>query len=159
MKRTISESPGGATAAAIRRIETELFLKLPKDYVAFLLDHNGGVPFPNVFDFRNDEFQQNDEVRYFLGAGTSEDYRDILRMSLAISDRTTPGCVVIADASCGSCVVMSCASSDYGHVYYWNQDQLDADGIVIMSPLADSFTQFVNGLHCGANDGDDSDSQ
>ncbi len=159
MKCTITESPGRATPAAIRQIETELSIKLPADYVAFLLEYNGGIPSPNVFDIRDNEFQPDDEVGYFLSAGAPEDYQDILQMSSAISDRTAPRCVVIAEASCGTFVVMSCAASDFGHVYYWNQDELDDDGIVIMSPLADSFTEFLNGLHGEAIDGENSEDQ
>lgn len=56
--------------ADVARLEASLQHRLPDLYRQFLLDYNGGIPYDNVFDVRNNSFGRflyNFVIRRYLG--------------------------------------------------------------------------------------------
>jgi uncharacterized protein (TIGR02996 family) len=57
------------TGADLDRIERQLGITIPMEYLAFLLNYNGGVPEPGQFLLEGDEPEEHREVQWLLRIG------------------------------------------------------------------------------------------
>jgi hypothetical protein len=139
----LTDSGPALTAAEISAFEDEFGGCLPSDYKAFLLQFNGGFPEPPVGFRWKDEFI---EVGAFGELNPSADKG--LRGRLArLRERNTDGFLTIAWSV--SRDIYLDFHDQIGAIFLWTAYRYDDQGdeiAVFMERLADSFTQFVNGL-------------
>lgn len=139
------------TKEQINNYEKILDIQLPRDYIEFILESNGGTPEEDlVFDFYDvvEENNNTTDIREFYvfynEAETSFD--DIIKVNGNIKDEKMlpESCFVFADDSAGNPICINTSGEDVGSVYFCNQDYEDEDtGYLAMSKVADSFKEFI----------------
>lgn len=121
---------------------------LPKDYKAFLLKFNGGIPKRSVFNFKGKK-GQGSIVDSFYGFTRGND--NILRVSKDIGSRYPANMLPIADDVYGNRILISVKSADRGKVYFWDHELEVPDGETPdysnLTLIANSFDDFINSLH------------
>ncbi|CAL2094280.1 SMI1/KNR4 family protein [Tenacibaculum sp. 190524A05c] len=108
-------------------------LKFPDDYKSHMLTYNGGYPEGDYVCFRHND--QIIEFDYFHsikhGGGAMESYLDM--REVLPKNQITIGAIL------GGGVCISLNQSDYGSISIYYED-------VILEKIANSFTDFINGL-------------
>lgn len=139
----------------LKEFELRLSIKLPQDYCDFMLEHNGGYPVEGwVFDFVETGLERLTSSIvsefYNIEAPDRKLYNDLAaRYSDLIDELVIPPTLIpIADDVFGNPVMLSVSNDDYGHVYFANHEIEDPEtGYLVMSPIADSFTEFIDMLY------------
>jgi hypothetical protein len=134
---------------AIELFQRFIGKKLPKDYVKFLVDYNGGSPVPDAFDF--EDGSGGSSVRYFHGLRKNADDDDLLRNMDVYKDRMPTDFLPIASDFGGNKIVMAISGQYYGRVFFWDHenevDEGSVAGMQNMSLVAKNFSAFLSGLH------------
>lgn len=139
---------GNADIQAIQAFEKKYNLQLPKDYVDFLLQFNGGDV---VLDDNNEVFVRylNDRIHIdvFFGINTGEPQLDLDWRMEKYKDDISSDTVIIGDSYEHGFIVLLCSGEDAG-VYYWDHTYTfecsnDESNTYF---IADTFTDLINGL-------------
>jgi hypothetical protein len=133
----------------ITKFERENKLRLPRDYRAFLLSFNGGIPKPSCFDIDIDGFKNTSCIRYFLRLSDSSDYSLQNYMS-KYKTRLPHNLLPIATELSASLVCMSILGQDYGKVYFWDHNWEVTESTPDYSNihfLAENFTALLDMLY------------
>lgn len=135
----------------LEAVEKTLGLTLPNDYKEQILHHNGGVFEAGSFFCRNG-FPACIDWLYHVLPG---DDNDIINCNEARAGRLPKGFVAIGPDPFGNEICINCLpGADYGKVYFWDHDR-EAEPEDGETPetvdnyhlIADSFTEFLNGLY------------
>lgn len=136
------------THADLERFEKQIDARLPDDYRAFLLEHNGG-DFPNEVAFEHvDKWGRSDpfSVSHLYGLcvkthGLEDTYRDL--------DTYLPkGFVPIGGDAGGNKICIVASGRDVGSVWFWDHEA----GMSYAWPpenserICSSFAKFLNGI-------------
>jgi cell wall assembly regulator SMI1 len=125
------------------RFEKEIGHRLPADYRAFLLAHNGGRPNPSDFFFPG-ERDAFDTLHHTYGLHDGPDY---FRLDIAYESHKEfiPTTLVpFADDPGGNAYCIGIAGKHSGKVYFWNHEMAwSPEGLRL---LANSFTEFLQSL-------------
>ncbi|MDR2492648.1 MAG: SMI1/KNR4 family protein [Coriobacteriales bacterium] len=135
----------------IAEFEEQFGIRLPDDYKAFMLEHNGGTPEGTwVFDFFEAAIGDvsGSDVRYFEKLYANETMKnDDLKAgytALLESDQIPDTLMPIADDSCGNIIFLVVKGERYGSVLFGNHELEDPKtGHLITSIVAGSFTEFL----------------
>ncbi|WP_010302603.1 SMI1/KNR4 family protein [Candidatus Odyssella thessalonicensis] len=123
---------------------------LPKPYRDFILKHNGGLPQPCRFYFK--ELKDNGSYVDFL-FGIRRGFNENLLMNIELyRDRVPNNMIPIGDDPGGNLILISLKGPDRGKVYFWDHE-MEADSAQGEVPdysnltlIADSFDEFINNL-------------
>ena len=119
------------TSAEIAVVEAALCLKLPPDYVAFLLIGNGAKPEPNLFDTMSNG---KASVAEFFALSS-------LIIEKCYLDNANPSAKVpIARAVGGDWICIETLSTGYGTVWFADHELPGNDAF---SPLSDNIETFL----------------
>jgi hypothetical protein len=121
--------------------------RLPDDYIAFLIAHNGGTVFPLMFRHNTPDPNEYLEVGPETGVDhlfTWDDFVDI--NNDAFSDWRREHVAVGYDTT-SSMIVISRRPQDFGAVRYWWRNisdwDEDADGPIPVGTIAPTFRDFI----------------
>lgn len=132
-------------------LETRLKMKLPNDYKKFLLQNNGGIPIPNVFDFIDGDGQNSNSLVHYFYAVYNDNGHDNLENNYNFfkSERRIPSNILpIAEDPFGNMICISVSGDDYGKVYFWDHElEGQSESYDNISLIASSFDEFINNLH------------
>ena len=122
--------------------EEENNIKLPEDYKQFLIEHNGGQPFPCISPIS--------DVQWIYGMVHEPNYASLF-WHIDIFQRRIPGWYFpIANDSGGNLYLMSLYHENHGTIAFWDHEgetEGDADQYFDnMKFVANSFTEFLNQL-------------
>ena len=139
----------------LKEFELRLSIKLPQDYRDFMLEHNGGYPAEAWdFDFIETGIDKSTSSIvsefYSIDAPDKKTYNDIATryVDLVNASLIPPSLIPIADDVFGNPILLSVSGDDYGHVYFANHELEDTETrYMVMSPIADSFTEFISKLY------------
>lgn len=128
---------------------------LPQDYLGFLYEKNGGRPDDDwVFDFIETGIDRVTssciKQYYYIDKESSTSYRNavLIYKELVDSEQVPPSLFPIADDPGGNYILLCVSDDDYGHVYFADHELEDSETrYMVMSPLADSFTEFIDKLY------------
>ncbi|QNK48657.1 SMI1/KNR4 family protein [Brevibacterium sp. PAMC23299] len=127
----------------IKQFEQEYDVTLPKQYVDFLLEYNGGYPQESNFRISDDEGESL--VNKFYGIG---DMKSNLAKVFEILEGEIPeDFVSIANDPGGNEILLGVSGEYPGKVYFWIHDIEPEDEMGNMFILADSFAEFLNNLY------------
>lgn len=150
MRIEIIESEPPVSPERIAEVEQTLGIKLPEQYKAFLLKHNGGGPRPSGFLYRRDgEEAQAGLASWFLAIhnGPQENFLDYFQTFRHRIPRDT---VPIARDPGGNLILLGLEGSLQGKVFFWDKESEPLDGSPTEPELlywvADSFDDFLKGL-------------
>lgn len=143
----------------IKNFEKEHSLKLPNDYVEFILEFNGGNPWPDTFKY---EYKNTKKIEYIIiGDFNTFPYLDLPNEEY---NNISKGWIGIAyDGQDYICISLN--EEDYGKIYitdyFINTEKLlqlekdlqdkNSKADILLKPLehmllANSFTEFINGF-------------
>ena len=150
------KSNGNIPENILQAIEEYWGFGLPKDYRTFLLKYNGGVPLEKNFYFKNT--REESGITEFFGI-FKNDIDNLLVKATYTGDRIPESMLSIARAAGGDLILLTVKGKDRNKVYLWDHE-MEADtengetaDYSNLTLIADSFTEFVEGLR--AEDQDD----
>jgi cell wall assembly regulator SMI1 len=150
----VIESPnefGTLDENALVHFEKQHGIRLPADYRAFLLEHNGGEPNPNMIDFLESGRLQSDIVRFFYGIHSGPEWARLDLSIEAFKGRMPDEFIPITADPFGNQFVLGVKAPYESKIYFWDHErELDEDSHAIfenMSFVANSFSEFLNLLH------------
>ncbi|TCJ82427.1 UNVERIFIED_ORG: SMI1/KNR4 family protein SUKH-1 [Bacillus cereus] len=127
----------------IKQFEQEYNVTLPKQYVDFLLEYNGGFPQESSFKISDDEGESL--VNKFYGIG---DMKSNLGKVFEVLEGEIPeDFISIANDPAGNEILLGVNGDFQGKVYFWIHDIEPEDEMNNMFILADSFVEFFNNLY------------
>ncbi len=134
-----------ADAEAVKRTEAALGVEIPREYVAFLGEQNGGYLDENVLAPGDDV-----SVEYLYSAGPNDDpyVSSLEEQARLYSPETDPrirtGFLPIGENGLGDIICLRVAGEDCGAVYLWAHDAAENDDAY--ERVADSWTDFWDAL-------------
>jgi uncharacterized protein (TIGR02996 family) len=139
------------SAVDLERVERELGLRLPREYEAFLLNYNGGVPQPGQFLVEGDEPEEHREVHWLfrIGSGGPGGNLPLEQVVANLRRARAPGLVDHDLLPIGEAITqddmlfIGIAGNSLGHVYYFNDYthfSYDPENLIEIAP---SFGQFL----------------
>jgi cell wall assembly regulator SMI1 len=138
------------TPADLEAVEQRLGIRLPDDYRAWLLKHNGGRPKPAGFKYKLETGPYTDGVvAWFLGLhdGPHENFERDCRWWKG-QHRLPENLFPIADDPFGNLICMSFGGADKGKIYFWDHEEEGPEPSYDNCHLiADSLQEFLEGLH------------
>ncbi|MBL3889825.1 SMI1/KNR4 family protein [Bacillus cereus] len=127
----------------IKQFEQEYNVTLPKQYVDFLLEYNGGFPQESSFKISDDEGESL--VNKFYGIG---DMKSNLGKVFEVLEGEIPeDFISIANDPAGNEILLGVNGDFQGKVYFWIHDIEPEDEMDNMFILADSFVEFFNNIY------------
>lgn len=136
-------------------VERQLGSSLPADYKRFLLTHNGGYPEPDAFTIEGYPSGGDALVHYFMCV-KDDDIYNLIDWVEAYSGRLPPNLLPVACDTLGNLICLSISGEDLGRVYFWDHEEEAGTGETPsydnVYPIANSFQEFLNGLHNLDND-------
>jgi hypothetical protein len=134
MLEEIRDSLPAPTAADIQRVEGELGVRFPQEYVEFISRNNGGCAADNDFDIPPDN---------------CSDVHDIIPLNKLVYERgllsahTGLELVPIIFDSFGNSVCMSMSGHDRGSIYFCDHESLTPETPVQLAPSLNAFLEGV----------------
>ena len=136
-------------------LELVLDINLPADYKAHILKNNGGECNHSQFNFFESGLKTSSEINYFYAFYTGK-YSNIYKAVniFKVCEKRMPSKIVpIAYDSGGNQICISCNSSDFGVVYFWDHEKEvdysiseDSDFSNLYF-IASGFTEFLESLY------------
>lgn len=128
-------------------IEQKMNLLLPIEFKEFYLQHNGGNPVVNTYYRWNEEEKTRinsfDRIKKDNGIGL-----EVMYENLIVKESYLPlGIIPFANDDSGNMFCLSARESDFGSVYYCNNDDYDIDNKEECLTLLDKgFKRFIDNL-------------
>ena len=113
------------TIEEIKKFEDQIKIKLPNDYIKFLLKYNGGRPKQNVYDKMLEPITSkimSVGVSCFYTISKDHSY-NLLEGYQVLLNRVPKDLIAVAEASCGDQICLAIKGENYGKVYFWDHDQ------------------------------------
>lgn len=127
----------------VKKFELEYNVGLPKQYVDFLLENNGGYPKESNFKISDDDGESL--VNKFYGIG---DMKSNLAKVFEILEGEIPDDFIsIANDPGGNEILLGVSGEYQGKVYFWLHDIEQENEMDNMFILANSFDEFFNNLY------------
>ncbi len=138
----------------IEEFEQRHQIKLPADYVQFLLQHNGGRPELPVFSITNDPRlgSTGGIVHFFYGLGTDVNLIDIEDAIEDYVSRVPSDLLPIADDVGGNAICIGISGERRGQIFFWDhseEEEPDEQGNFTyynVAFVAPSFSDFIADL-------------
>jgi cell wall assembly regulator SMI1 len=147
---TMHDTKQALSSEDIDAVEQRLGIKLPGDYRAWLLKHNGGRPEPAGFRYKLKTGLYTDSaVAWFLAIhdGRFSNFERETRWRKA-QNRLPGELVAIARDPFGNLICMSFGGADKGKIYFWDHEEEGPEPSYDNCHLiADSLQEFLEGLH------------
>jgi hypothetical protein len=130
------------------KFEADIHGRLPEDFRAFLLEHNGGKPIP--FSFTISKELGIDSIHHMLGLHNGPKYFRLDKSWKAYRNRMPTTIVPFADDPCGNALCIGISGNEEGNIFFWdhekegNENEQPFYGNI--KKISDSFNQFLNGL-------------
>lgn len=102
----------------IKKIETQLGVSFPEDYVAFLLNQNGGYPEMNGFALSDGSNESVVNHFYSIGEMSS----NLLKVNRMLIGEIPEGFISIGDDPEGNEILLGVSNSNSGQIFFWNHD-------------------------------------
>jgi len=160
MNIQINREGSSTTIEKISIIEKKLLTKIPVQFKNFLLQHNGGHPFPNAFNiqWKDQDWAggyQTGSFGYFFSVNSKDEFKDFYENFETFGDRIPADTLPIAYTSGGDLVLMGTEKNNLGKIYYWAHSfetgpfvgEGDAPDYSNIGFVADDFNQLLEKLY------------
>lgn len=145
---TLSGLDGPTDEESIRRLEWNLGYQLPSQYRNFLLQHDGGQPTPDAFDF--EDGSTGSVISHFAKVNSLDRSETILDLVLVLRDRIPVGFLPFGEDAVGNVICLGILPENEGHTYLWDhENEADIDETPTMTNMrliARSFDDFIFGI-------------
>lgn len=131
------------TINEIREFQEQYGIRLPDQYIDFLLKYNGGYPEASTFKISNEEGES--VVNKFYGIG---DMKGSLAKVFEVLDGELPeGFISIGSDPGGNEICIGIDMKYFGKIYFWVHDIESVEEMDNMYLLNNSFKDFFNNLY------------
>ncbi len=131
----------------IRWIESRMGIRLPGEYIAFLLRHNGGRPIPNAYPIEGLENNPFGVVRTFFGIDDPIESCNLDWTYDVVRGRIPANLLPIACDDGGDLICLSLFGEDAGAVLFWDRHtEPSTPSYANVYKIADSFAEFLDGI-------------
>lgn len=156
MKIIESNPSGPLSEEVLEAFETMLGSRLPSEYRAFLLAHNGPLIEPKSFWVTEDEWSSEIEDYFFgLHDGPTTKFKD---WYFDDPSHFPKGCLPIAHDGMGNYICIGLSGTERGRIRFYNHESnWKESSLEDLEPIADSFGQFIESLFHQDDEGDDED--
>lgn len=142
MTKMLSENPK-VSLQDIQQFEQEYNVELPKKYIEFLLEYNGGFPKESCFKISDNKGE--DLVNRFYGIGNM---KSNLGKVLEILEGEIPDYFIsVANTPVGDEILLGIGGKCQDKVCLWIHDMESEEEMDNMFILADRFADFFEGLY------------
>ena len=122
-------------------------MKLPEDYRNFLIEHNGGCPYPNIVNLENTQT----DIQCLFGMNDAPYYTGFFDNLDSYIDRVPNFYMPIGNDSFGNIFLLSLRDSNFGEIAFWRHEQELKEGDAgeyfgNIEVVASSFSEFVDNL-------------
>lgn len=130
----------------------ELEIRLPSDYVDFLLHHNGGQLTQNHFSKKdsNGESIFDFHLNVFFGIGGNDTSYDLLTMYSIYCDRIPEELLPIGDDGVGNIICVGVEGGYAGNIFMWwksgQVDEGEEPNFENVDLIDESFEDFIKGF-------------
>ena len=128
MNLIFTDKESNTTLKKIERLEKTIGLSFPTEYKQHLLLHNGGICSHSCFDFEESGVKTSSSLDCFFSISNDEDYslKENFITYKEEEKRMPTHILPIACDEGGNLICISCGTSDYGYIYFWNhEDEVD----------------------------------
>jgi hypothetical protein len=148
---TFTRSYPPVSAADVQRYEQRLGVTFPEDYRNFLLTTNGGIPTPSRFDVPDEDYYVRLNFLYAIKNehAISDLVYELEDLTSRMSGKLPDGFIVIGHDPGDSKFLLGTRGEHASQVWYWDSERLMSSTSPAQNTywLADSFTDFLSGLH------------
>lgn len=134
----VFDSAKRVSRSAVEKAEREHAFRIPDEYKAFLLKHNGGHPRRCCFRFGKGAYRDSLVGSFFSVGGPG--YMNLAHYVEVYSDRLPANYFPIANDPGGNLIVISCSGPTKGAVYFWDHEH---EGKKALHRVAKSFDDFL----------------
>lgn len=127
----------------IEEFELKHDIKLPNQYIEFLIECNGGYPHASTFKISEEDGES--VVNKFYGIGDMNGNLD--RVFEVLDGELPEGFISIGDDPAGNEICIGINEKYYGKIYLWIHDMESDEELSNMFFLAESFNEFFNNLY------------
>lgn len=150
----IEEQGPPASTTDAERLERLIGAALPPAYREFVLANNGGYPVPDTFRFADG--RPGSAVHQFFALRGKQASNRLSYAVEVFAERVPPGLLPIARDPFGNLICLGVLGSDYsGEVWFWDHEREADEGEPArtdnLTKIADSFSDFLDGLHPAGN--------
>ncbi|MCG7586875.1 SMI1/KNR4 family protein [Photobacterium sp. OFAV2-7] len=150
VKIECSQEYGPVSEGEIGILEGFLGSNFPKDYRCFMLEHNGGTPFPDMFKIPTEGNRGNSFlVDSFYPIHSKRSTHNLIWYLKEYSDRIPNELMAIGQDPGGNQICIAISGKNYGSIYFWDHE-LECDGeppsYVNVYFISSSFTEFLGCL-------------
>lgn len=140
---------GPLTEERLSRFESAIGQRLPDDYRAFLLEHNGGDPEPAIFAIG--EAEGTDVVQEFYGLHDGPDFLRLDRAWEGHREWVPATLIPIAYDPGGNMICLGVRGEERGTIFVWDHELAPGEGGIEtfenITPIAPSFAVFLDSLY------------
>jgi len=135
------------SAKDLEAIELQAGARLPNEYKAFLLRHNGGRPRPNAFPIQGLPNNPFGVIQVFFGIDDPVESCNLDWNIKTLNARLPANLFPIACDDGGDIVCLSLFGDDAGSVLFWDcYNEPGEPSYANVYRIAESFTAFIEGL-------------
>lgn len=131
----------------IQKIENQLNIHFPQEYINFMMEHNGGRPVEHlVLSFEEKDPETNKLFDNSFDIHSFNKLEDIPSFyeNLVSAEVIPKNYYSIADDSCGNEILLCLdGSENHGKLFFGNHELYNLDESWVLSKLADSFNEFI----------------
>ncbi|MFC9711523.1 SMI1/KNR4 family protein [Paenibacillus sp. NPDC056933] len=127
----------------IREFEGEYVLKLPEQYVDFLLRYNGGYPEKSTFKISDEEGES--VVNKFYGIGNMKG--NLGKVFEVLDGELPEGFISIANDPGGNEICIGTGERYFGEIYFWMHDMESDEEMGNMFFFKSNFNDFLDNLY------------
>jgi len=141
----MQETGKSLTDSDISEFENEFQIKLPQDYIDFMLKNNGGVPEEDwIFDYIENGNANSSVIRdFFVIYKTETGEYDDLKVAYK-NGVAPPDYMPIATDPGGNVIFMAVKGENRGKIYFGNHELEDEKtGYMLISLISDTFSEFI----------------
>jgi hypothetical protein len=140
-------SQGLVSRDQLAPLERRLGGHLPDDYVAFLLQHNGGRADSSTFEFEDGAGEKTrSRVVWFFGLADDDSYGFSANMD-DYEDRIPSAFLPIGSDPFGNLLLLCVRPEDHGSVWFWDhEEETEEPDLSNMSRIAGAFGEFLGAL-------------
>lgn len=136
------------TRDQLSRLERHIGIRLPGDYLDFLLRFNGGRPTPSSFPIRGFDLAHSGDIQRFFGISEHHEIPDIKWFIRTLSGRIPHGLLPIAGDGSGNVICLLLSGANRGTVYFWHHDaEKSPPTYSNLYYISDSFSDFLDSIH------------
>lgn len=148
MLREVDTDNPALTEDDIREFENRVNVDLPRSYVRFLMQHNGGYPIPNEFPIEGLPNNPRGAIQVFLGLRDTEASTDLENVVRELSKTVPKGILPIACTGCGDLICLDLRKQS-GPVVFWDMHEFWGNEVWhenLLYPVAPNFEAFLEYL-------------